>query len=238
MASVDATKASTGSTLLRQSAIYTFGTFIVLTVSMGRAGIGARVMSTEEMGVWLGLQVFLGYVANFHFGVVFGMFRSVPLFLATERPDLAREELRTSRTFVTAVGAFLLLVGIVFGRFLAAGRWSDLMLASALAFTTLLRTWYTTAFKAEKRFNELSYAGMVGALVGLVCVVAIFKFGLTALLGGSVAQQSVEMLVLARKRDRLRPGISLPFSPLNSGWVRSRWSRASEWLPSPQSKEP
>lgn len=161
------------------------------------------------MGFWLALQVLVGYTGNLHFGVIFGMFRNVPMMRAAGNEDGAKEELRTSFWFVIASGSVMTIAWFLAAPHYGEG-WGRMFLAigAALAFSNLLRNWTTSAFKAERRFAELSIASGVGSLVSLISTVGIPRFGMITLLLGALLQQVVEMTILLAWHKVPRFGVS------------------------------
>ena len=198
-------------TLLKQSAQYSLGTFLALFASVARAGVGARVLPPSEMGFWIAVQVLVGYLANLHLGTAFGMFRSVPLLLGRGESQAASEELRTAWTFIMGMAIAVCALGLPLGKHvLPEASTSAVALSNLFAFFTIAKTFYVSAFKAERRFRELSIANAMSSFAGLLAVLAVPSYGLSALLMSAVLQNGIETAVLAAYRGRPEIGISRP----------------------------
>lgn len=193
-------KPSLRQTLLRHAAQYSVGIFLGMVVSIGRAGVSARYLPAEQIGYWIALQLLVNYAANLHFGTLFGMFRSIPIKLASGDVAGAEEEKRTAFSFISVV----VIVGTVLAT-VAAPKLAPQILARyifeaiGLSAVTLLKSAYTTVFKAEKRFGELALSGAIGAFLGVGTIIAIPRFGLDALICGMTAQTMCETGVLAAR---------------------------------------
>ena len=103
-------------TLLRAAAQYSVGALVTLMASIARVGVTARVLSAEENGTWLALQLVLGYAANLHCGSLYGLYRSVPMLLGRGEVESAEREKRTAFTFSTIMSC----VGAVVVPFVAS----------------------------------------------------------------------------------------------------------------------
>ena len=178
--------------LLAGAGRYSIGSILGMAGRIARVALTARMLSPEDAGTWLGLQLILGYGANLHFGVLFGMFRNVPVARARGDDDGADKVIRTSFTFVlggTLLGALVTVpVAVRFAQ--SSGR---VALATALLLAvTLLRSYYATLFKAEGRFAELGAVGAIGGVVSVITLPLIWLFGVEGVLLGMLAQACVE----------------------------------------------
>lgn len=185
-------------TLIRAAAQYSVGMLIAMVGSIARVGVTARLLSEEQNGIWLGLQLLLGYAGNLHFGSLYGMFRSVPMLRAREDHAGAEREKSTAFTFVltmTFVGAAALL--FLAPRIAEPTSPRQVALTMALLAANLLRMYFTTLMKSESRFKELSTATGLGAVATLGGLLLVLKWKLDGLLIGMLAQIVVEVLYLA-----------------------------------------
>jgi O-antigen/teichoic acid export membrane protein len=194
-------------TLLRAVTQYSVGMTLGLVTSIARVGVTARVLSEEQNGIWLGLQLLLGYAGNVHLGSLYGMFRSVPMLRARGEHGEAEREKETAFSFVALmaiVGALgLALVQPLFVR--GVDR-THLALTIALLAANLLRMYCVSLFRAESRFAELSVSSAVGAGVGLGGVGLVLSYGLTGLLTGMLGHALAESAFLLWRSElpRLR----------------------------------
>ena len=186
--------------LIRAAAQYSIGMLIAMMGSIARVGVTARLLSEEQNGIWLGLQLLLGYAGNLHLGSLYGMFRSVPIKRARGEHADAEREKGTAFTFVlvmTVIGALALLV--LAPRIASPTSPRQVGLTMALLATNLLRMYFVTLVKSESRFKELSTSTGVGAVATLLGLLLVVKWRLDGLLMGMLAQQVVEVLYLASR---------------------------------------
>src|ERR1019366_5908747 len=111
------------------------------------------------------------YAQNLHLGVIFGMFRSVPMLRARGDNAGAEEAKRTTLTFVLMVSGcatVALAVAILATPDVANRRY--MFETGVLTFATLLKLHYVAVYKAESRFRDLSVSAAVGSVVSLVTV--------------------------------------------------------------------
>jgi O-antigen/teichoic acid export membrane protein len=169
--------------------------------------MAARLLSADARGLWLGLQLVLGYGQNLHMGAVYGMFRSVPMLTAQGNRPGAEAVKRTTFTFVIAMsllGSVGLLVVLLNAPDAAHRR--HFLLTGLLTFITLLKTYYVTVFKAESRFRDLSISAGIGSVTSVLTVGLIVLSQLDGLIWGMIIQAVGELAWLLQKEPRLRFG--------------------------------
>ena len=135
--------------LIRAAAQYSIGMLIAMMGSIARVGVTARLLSEEQNGIWLGLQLLLGYAGNLHLGSLYGMFRSVPIKRARGEHADAEREKGTAFTFVlvmTVIGALALLV--LAPRIASPTSPRQVGLTMSLLATNLLPMYFVTLLKS------------------------------------------------------------------------------------------
>lgn len=195
--------------VLRNALGYSAGAFAGTFVSALRAAVSARYLPAGELGLWLGLQVLLNYAMNVHLGVLFGMARSVPLLRAASDDAGADEEKRVGFSFLVTVTSLVVVAAILRNvtiQDVEARRfgWETL----ALAIVMLLKSYFVTTMKAEKKFGALSRSMLVGALVGGASLFVIPRWSLDGLIWGLILQNVVEMITASRAEKLPRFGLS------------------------------
>jgi O-antigen/teichoic acid export membrane protein len=194
------------SKLLRAAAEYSLGSALGLVGTIVRVGAAARLLPHDVVGLWLGLQLVLSYGQNLHFGVLFGMFRNVPLLRARGDEQGALRVKQSSLGFVLAASA-LAAVALVVALAVEhdAQRRRYLALTGALTLVTIIKSYYVTLYKGDNRFRELGISSAVGSTVSIATLVLIWSFGLGGLIVGMLAQAATELLYLIVRTAPIRP---------------------------------
>jgi O-antigen/teichoic acid export membrane protein len=185
---------------------YSIGSALGLVGSILRVTMAARLLSAEQRGLWLALQLVFGYAQNLHLGVLFGMLRSVPMLGAAGDTQGAESAKRTSLGFtalMTALG-WLGLAGFVLA--LEPHQRRYYLLIGVLTTTTLAKSYLVTLFKAESRFRELSVSLAIGGATSIATVTLIAVAALDGLIWGMILQTIIEMAWL------LQRGVSFRFA--------------------------
>jgi O-antigen/teichoic acid export membrane protein len=193
--------------LLKGAGRYSIGSALGMVGSIARVGLTARLLPATDAGIWLGLQVLLGYGANLHMGVLFGMFRNVPLLRSRGDADAALSAVRTSWTFV--LGASLLGgLGTVPLALSFAQASPRLAVETAVVLAvSLVRAFYSTLYKGDNRFPELGAASALGGAVSVISLPLIWLLKVEGVLLGMLVQYSLESAYMAAKSSRPRFGI-------------------------------
>lgn len=193
--------------LFAGAARYSAGNVLAFVGSVARVALTARVLSNEDAGVWLGLQLVLGYGANLHFGVLFGMMRNVPLLRSRGDEAEASEVVRTSFTFVSlasAIGAAGAVPVCLW--FAQASTRVSVELAVLLA-ASLVRSFYQTLLKTESKFAELGAVGALGGVMSIVALPLIARFGIDGAIMAMGLQYGSELVYMAVLSGRQRVGM-------------------------------
>jgi O-antigen/teichoic acid export membrane protein len=170
--------------------------------------MAARLLPAEARGLWLALQLGFGYAQNLHLGVVFGMFRSVPMSKAKGDTAGAERSKRTAWTFMNLMSALGWIALLLFTfRVSSRDARKDYLLTGLLTSITLLKSYYVTVFKAESRFRELSVSAAIGSVTSILTVALIWFFGLDGLIVGMIVQASFETGWLIRTERMPRLGL-------------------------------
>ena len=196
--------------LLRSALEYSVGAGLGLVGSILRVGMAARLLSADERGLWIGLQLGFGYAVNLHLGSCDGMLRAVPMLRA--RGDIAGAE-AAKQTTLTFVVLMTLVGSLGLGAFAAftsdAVHRRYFVLTGVLTAVTLLKGYYTSVFKGESRFRELSVSAALGSVTSILTVGLIWVAGLDGLIWGMIVQAVVELAWLVRKEAVQKLGIDL-----------------------------
>lgn len=194
-----APRASRLGALLRAAAQVSVGSLVTMAASIARVGLTARLLTPEENGVWLGLQLLMSYSGNLHLGSIYGAFRSVPMLLAKGDEDGATREKSTTFTFVLCMAVVGGLTALFVGaRVAPSAERRHLVLVALLIVANLVRMYWIATAKAESRFKELSAAWVAGSVVTTASLALIPLLRLDGLLLGMLAQTVVESALLAR----------------------------------------
>lgn len=198
--------------LLRKAAQYSAGSVVTTLASVARVGVTARALADSEAGAWLGLQLLLSYAGNLHLGALYGAYRSVPMMLARGDERGARRERETAFAFVSLMAAVGLVGFVVLApRVSTSASALQVGLTATLLVANLYRMYWATLARAESRFADLSVAWGLGACVTLPSLWLVFRWGLTGVVVGMLAQTVVETAYVAWRlgvpRPRLRPRV-------------------------------
>jgi O-antigen/teichoic acid export membrane protein len=136
------------------------------------------------------------------------MFRDVPMRRARGDFEGAERSKSTSLTFILLVSAIAATVGaLCVVTVVEPSRRPQYAELGVLSFLTLVKSHYVTVFKAESRFRQLSISAATGSVVSVATVALIFLWGLDGLIGGMIAQATVELFMLARHDSGVKLGI-------------------------------
>jgi len=197
MVAKTAPRASLRASLLRAAAQYSAGTALGLLATVLRVGAAARLLPRDAMGMWLGLQLILSYGQNLHLGLLFGMFRNVPLQRAAGDSAGAEAIKRASLGFLLLMsGAAGLVLALTVALLGDPNRKRYIVATGVLTIVTLLKSYYVTLYKGDSRFRELSVSSALGSIVSVATLALIWRFGLDGLIWGMTAQAATEMAYL------------------------------------------
>lgn len=199
---------SSSSGIVKHALQYTLGGGAGLFASMARVAITARVLSPRDAGVWLGLQLVLGYGSQAHAGVLFGLYRNVPILRACGDVEAAQREKRSSLGFTLLAFVLATPIMLVVGRrLIQSARLYQLLAVVALVGLSLWRSFLVTVFRAESRFFELSVQSALGALVSLGSLLFVVWWGLDGVLLSTLTQVVFEIGFLLYKERIDRPAL-------------------------------
>ncbi len=168
--------------------------------SILRVGFAARLLAAEARGEWIGLQLVYSYAQNMHLGVLFGMFRSVPMLRARGDDKGADDAKATAFTFITIASVLAALALAAVATIIHDGTRRRYALETGLlTILTVYRSYYVSVYKAESRFATLSVSAALGSIVSVATVALIWFAALDGLIWGMIAQAGVELAWLVRE---------------------------------------
>jgi O-antigen/teichoic acid export membrane protein len=195
--------------LVRSAIEYSLGAGLGLVGSLLRVAMAARLLSAADRGLWLALQLGFGYAQNLHLGVLFGMFRDIPMLKARGDNEGAELAKITSWTFVNLMSAlgWIALVIFIFGSRPSHDSLRYYVLTGLLTFVSLLKAYYICVFKSDSRFRDLSISAAIGSVTSIVTVALIWSSGLNGLIIGMILQALFEAAWLVRTEPMPRFGL-------------------------------
>ncbi len=176
--------------ILKDTVIYTFASYIVQAVGVVNSIALRRFMGPEFMGIWSFLQVILGYCGYASFGTTKAMQRDYPYLRGRGENEKAEELKDLTMTFsmLMSVIPAALLAGYLITRWaaIAPALRAGLVFITGFLFVQRFYDIIITLLRSDKKFEVLSKLVVINALAGLaVTFVFVSKWHMGGLLAGT-----------------------------------------------------
>ena len=143
-----------------------------------------KLVSPAVMGVWLALQLIQNYGIQFHFGILNGMSRQIPLYIGKDMKDFACriESVARQNIFILS----LIALAIVLFLFVTEIFSSEMKIfVCSMILITIIRLnmeFHIALFKAKQQFNKASMVIASEAILMLLSLPLVYYMDLNGLI--------------------------------------------------------
>lgn len=190
-------------TLIKSGLSYSVTSTMTSLITMLVAILNMRWIGPEQMGIWQTVSIISGYLGFLQLGVQSGLNLELPILLGKNQEETTRKFISSALFYAIIVTSFLFVIAII-APLIAFALGHEIKMVMAIlvmmiqAVNSSITIHLVARYRSSRSFNILAKIYLIQAMIMVICISLIWKFGFYGFLAYTVIYSTVHMLLMVK----------------------------------------